>query len=92
MDDQEELIRKYEEVVEVAASIASIDHDINNQLMVFALVERRLQNAAQQYNDEKLLRSSQQVSEALDNIKRILSRLQNLKKLDLIKEKREKRE
>ncbi|HOU17787.1 MAG TPA: hypothetical protein P5028_00485 [Candidatus Marinimicrobia bacterium] len=92
MSDQEELIRKYEEVVEVAASIASIDHDINNQLMVFALVERRLQNAAQQYNDEKLLRSSQQVSEALDNIKRILSRLQNLKKLDLIKEKREKRE
>ncbi|HQQ86057.1 MAG TPA: hypothetical protein PKV46_09105, partial [Candidatus Marinimicrobia bacterium] len=67
MSDQEELIRKYEEVVEVAASIASIDHDINNQLMVFALVERRLQNAAQQYNDEKLLRSSQQVSEALDN-------------------------
>ena len=66
--------------------------NINNQLMVFALVERRLQNAAQQYNDEKLLRSSQQVSEALDNIKRILSRLQNLKKLDLIKEKREKRE
>jgi len=59
MNDQEELIRKYEEVVEVAASIASIDHDINNQLMVFALVERRLQNAAQQYNDEKLLRSSQ---------------------------------
>jgi hypothetical protein len=92
MSDQEELIRKYEEVVEVAASIASIDHDINNQLMVFALVERRLQNAAQQYNDEKLLRSSQQVSEALDNIKRILSKLQNLKKLDLIKEKREKRE
>jgi len=92
MSDQEELIRKYEEVVEVAASIASIDHDINNQLMVFALVERRLQNAAQQYNDEKLLRSSQQVSEALDNKKRILSRLQNLKKLDLIKEKREKRE
>jgi|GEM_PF-768362 hypothetical protein len=92
MSDQEELIRKYEEVVEVAASIASIDHDINNQLMVFALVERRLQNAAQQYNDEKLLRSSQQVAEALDNIKRILSRLQNLKKLDLIKEKREKRE
>ena len=92
MNDQEELIRKYEEVVEVAASIASIDHDINNQLMVFALVERRLQNAAQQYNDEKLLRSSQQVAEALDNIKRILSRLQNLKKLDLIKEKREKRE
>ncbi len=92
MNDQEELIRKYEEVVEVAASIASIDHDINNQLMVFALVERRLQNAAQQYNDEKLLRSSQQVSEALDNIKRILSKLQNLKKLDLIKEKREKRE
>jgi len=27
-----------------------------------------------------------------NNIKRILSRLQNLKKLDLIKEKREKRE
>ena len=79
MNDQEELIRKYEEVVEVAASIASIDHDINNQLMVFALVERRLQNAAQQYSDEKLLRSSQQVSEALDNIKRILSKLQNLK-------------
>mgnify|MGYP007111992200 CR=1 FL=1 len=92
MNDQEELIRKYEEVVEVAASIASIDHDINNQLMVFALVERRLHNAAQQYNDEQLLRSSQQVAEALDNIKRILSRLQNLKKLDLIKEKREKRE
>ncbi|HPC35634.1 MAG TPA: hypothetical protein P5268_08310 [Candidatus Marinimicrobia bacterium] len=92
MSDQEELMRKYEEVVEVAASIASIDHDINNQLMVFALVERRLQNAAQQYNDEKLLRSSQQVAEALDNIKRILSRLQNLKKLDLIKERREKRE
>ena len=60
--------------------------------MVFAPCRTPIAKCGATYNDEKLLRSSQQVSEALDNIKRILSKLQNLKKLDLIKEKREKRE
>jgi signal transduction histidine kinase len=88
MSSEEDLIRKYEKVVEVAASIAGIDHDINNQLTVFSLLQRRLQKAGEEYNDEKLLKSSQQIAEATENIKNILSRLQDLKKLELIKEKR----
>lgn len=90
MNSQEDLVRKYEEVVEVAASIAGIDHEINNQLTVFSLLQRRLQKAGEEYNDEKLLRSSKQVAEALENIENILSRLQDLKRLELIKEKRGK--
>ncbi len=83
---------KYKEVVEVASSIAGIDHDINNPLTIISLSIRRIKKAASEYNDTKLAKSSDQMTEAINAINGILVRLQKLKHLDLIKEKRKKQQ
>lgn len=83
---------KYKEVVKVASSIAGIDHDINNPLTIISLSIRRIKKAASEYNDTKLAKSSDQMTEAINAINGILVRLQKLKHLDLIKEKRKKQQ
>ncbi len=81
-------IEKYKEVVKSAASIASIDHDINNPLTIISLSIRRIKKASSEYNDLKLGKTSDQMTEAINSINGILVRLQPLKRLDLIKEER----
>jgi signal transduction histidine kinase len=83
-------IGKYKEVVKTAASLAGIDHDINNPLSVISLSLSRVKKAAVEYDDEKLSKSGNQMTEAINRINSILARLQELKKLELIKEEREK--
>ncbi|MCD6102279.1 MAG: histidine kinase, partial [Candidatus Cloacimonetes bacterium] len=77
-------------VVQTAANIAGIDHDINNPLSVISLSLSRVKKAAAEYDDEKLFKSSNQMTEAINKINGILTRLQELKKLELIKEERKK--
>lgn len=79
---------KFEEVVSVASSVAGIDHDINNPLTIISLSIRRVKQAAGEYGDEKLSRSATQMTEAINKINGILVRMQKLKRLDLIQEKR----
>jgi signal transduction histidine kinase len=80
---------KYKEVVSSAASIAGIDHDINNPLTIISLSIRRIKKAADEYKDLKLAKTSDQMIEAINSINGILIRLQSLKKLELIKAERE---
>ncbi|HEX38387.1 MAG TPA: histidine kinase [Candidatus Cloacimonetes bacterium] len=86
----EQRLKEYEEVVKVSAGIAGIDHDINNPLSIISLSLSRVKKAASEYNDEKLHKSSNQITEAINKINGILSRLQELKRLPLIKESRGK--
>ena len=81
---------QYQEVVRVGAKISGIDHDINNPLTIISLSIRRVKKAAQEHNDDKLLKSANQMSEAINNINGILVRIQELKRLELIKEERNK--
>jgi signal transduction histidine kinase len=77
-------LEKYKEVVSVAASLASIDHDINNPLTIISLSIRRVAKAAQDHKDDKLIKASDQMTEAINGINGILARLQKLKNLELI--------
>ena len=77
-------LEKYKEVVSVAASLASIDHDINNPLTIISLSIRRVVKAAQDYKDDILVKAGDQMTEAINGINGILARLQKLKNLELI--------
>ncbi|KQC07592.1 MAG: histidine kinase [Candidatus Cloacimonas sp. SDB] len=78
----------YKEVLKTAAAIAGIDHDINNPLTIISLSIRRIKKAASEYNDLKLSKTSDQMTEAINSINGILVRLQSLKRLEMIKEER----
>lgn len=84
------VIDNYQEVVRVASSISSIDHDINNPLTILSLSIRRIIKSAETHNDEKLAKSGNQMTEAINNINEILTKIQKLKKLKLIQEERKK--
>lgn len=86
----EKLLANYKEVVRVSASLAGIDHDINNPLSIISLSLSRVKKAASEYDDEKLHKSSNQITEAVNKINGILARLQKLKRLPLIKKARNK--
>lgn len=97
-EKQKELIQnkktleKYKEVASVAASLASIDHDINNPLTIISLSIRRVAKAAQDYKDDKLIKASDQMTEAINAINGILARLQKLKNLELIQKESKKQD
>ncbi len=86
----EKQIKDYKEVVQVSSNLAGIDHDINNPLSIISLSLSRVKRAASEYNDEKLHKSSNQITEAINKINGILVRLQDLKRLPLIKQARKK--
>ncbi|MCK4655091.1 MAG: histidine kinase, partial [Candidatus Cloacimonetes bacterium] len=86
--DNKKLLEQYKEVVKIASSIASLDHDINNPLTIISLSLRRINKAAHEYKDDKLEKSSNQMTEAINSINGMLVRFQKLKKLKLIQEER----
>ena len=79
-----EKIDKYKEVVKTAAEIAGIDHDLNNPLSVISLSVSRVKKASAEYKDERLSKSSNQITEAINRINGILVRFQELKRLELV--------
>lgn len=83
---------QYQEVVKIAASVAGIDHDINNPLTIISLSIRRILTAAAEYKDEKLEKAGNQMTEALNKINGLLTRFQKLKNLEMIKAERKKDE
>ncbi|MDP8267182.1 MAG: hypothetical protein P9L97_00515 [Candidatus Tenebribacter davisii] len=85
-----ELLDKYQEVVQESATIAGLDHDLNNPLTIISLSIRRIIQAAHDYNDEKLEKSGNQMTEAINSINDILMKFQKLKQLDLIQDERNK--
>lgn len=83
-------IDEYKEVVTAAAEIASLDHDINNPLTIISLSIRRIIKAAGDYKDEKLSKTGNQMTEAINHINKLLTRLQKIKNLKIIQEERDK--
>lgn len=92
ISDSQSHLEEYREVVRTAAAIAGIDHDINNPLTIISLSIRRIKKAAAEYNDLKLEKSGDQMTEAINAINGILVRLQKLKRLELVKEERQKQQ
>ncbi len=84
------LLDKYKEVVRESAEIAGLDHDLNNPLTIISLSIQRIIKASHDYNDEKLEKSGNQMSDAINKINELLFRFQKLKELDLIREERKK--
>jgi signal transduction histidine kinase len=76
--------------VQESATIAGLDHDLNNPLTIISLSIRRIIQAAHDYNDEKLEKSGNQMTEAINSINDILMKFQKLKQLDLIQDERNK--
>lgn len=83
-------ISKYQEVVESAAELSRLDHDINNPLTIISLSISRILISGKRYNDDKLIKYANQMSNAITSINNILSRLDKLKKLDIIQEHKRK--
>ena len=79
---------QYQQVVQQAAKLARIDHDINNPLTIISLSISRITMAGKKHQDEKLIKYAKQMEIALANIHEILQRVEDLKNLDLIKEQR----
>ncbi len=88
--NNKKLLEKYREVVRESAKIAGLDHDLNNPLTIISLSIQRIIKASHDYNDEKLEKSGNQMSEAINKINEIIFKFQNLKELDLIQEERKK--
>lgn len=84
------LLEKYREVVKESALVANLDHDLNNPLTIVSLSIRRIIKAANDYNDDKLEKSGNQMTEAINKINEILIKFQKLKQLELIQEERNK--
>ena len=80
------LLEKYREVVRESALISDLDHDLNNPLTIISLSIRRIIKAAYDYNDDKLEKSGNQMTESVNKINEILIKVQKLKQLDLIQE------
>lgn len=87
--EHSERIEKYREVVDAVTSIAGIDHAINNHLTVFSLSLRRIEKAGEECKDERLSKIGRMMADSIKGIKDSLLKFQDLKRLDLIKEKRE---
>jgi hypothetical protein len=72
--------------------MSSLDHDINNHLTVISLSTRRVKKAAEDYQDEKLQKSSVQMTEALKRIQTVLGEFEKLKHHELVARERMKRQ
>jgi signal transduction histidine kinase len=83
-------IDEYKEVVTAAAELVTLDHDINNPLTIISLSIRRIIKAAGDYKDEKLSKTGNQMTEAINHINKLLARLQKIKNLKIVQEERDK--
>ncbi len=79
----------YVEALKLAAQISHLDHDINNPLTIFSLSGRRIKNASEKYNDEKLKKTSDQIYDGVEAIKKHLLKIEDLKHLKIVQEFRE---
>jgi hypothetical protein len=77
-------VKQYEQLLQSLRDISSLDHDINNHLTVISLSLRRVSKAANDYGDEKLQKSAEQMNNALDKIAELLKNFHEFKQLDAV--------
>jgi len=79
------LLEQNRDLVQAACDIAHIDHDLNTPLCVISLSIGRVKRLGMEANNEQLLRTSNEVTEAINKINEILHRLGKLKTNALIR-------
>jgi hypothetical protein len=77
-------------LIQQAALLSTINHDINNQLTIFSLSVRSIRKCGIKYNDEKLTKIANQMEQALIEIEKTLTKIQPLKNNVLVKDFKEK--
>jgi hypothetical protein len=85
LQKNEQTLQKYRETAPLLKDIAHLDHDINTPLCVITLSLTRVKQAAANLHNEFLAKSSNEISEAVNNISELLKRLIPLKENDLLK-------
>jgi signal transduction histidine kinase len=78
-------VEKNQEMTPILKDIAHLDHDINTPLCVITLSLTRVKQAAASLHNEFLAKSSNEITEAVNNISELLKRLIPLKEHDLLK-------
>ncbi len=83
--ETERILKQSKELVKAGADIAHLDHDLNTPLCIISLSIGRVKRQGMMTNDESLLKSSNEITEALNKINAILQRLIPLKTNNLIR-------
>jgi signal transduction histidine kinase len=73
------------ELLEISSDIAHIDHDLNTPLCIISLSIGRVKRIGMETNDEAMLKTSNEITEAINKINHILQRLIPLKTNTLIR-------
>lgn len=84
LSNQETFNRKVDELVKTAKDVSELDHDLNTPLCIISLSLGRVKRYGLENKDEALLKSSNEITEALNRINQILQRLVPLKNCELI--------
>ena len=79
--------KELDELVTISESISHLDHDINTPLCVISLSLTRIKQAAAEFRNENLAKSSNEISAAINDISLLLRRLIPLKQNEFIKNK-----
>ena len=83
--ESKKLLTPRETLIPIAAEIAHIDHDLNTPLCIISLSIGRVKRLGMETNDESLLKTSNEITEAINKINHILQRLIPLKTHSLIR-------
>jgi len=79
INEYEEFTQQFQNFIPVLKDVAHMDHDINTPLCVITLSLGRIKRYAKEYQNEGLEKSNNEITDAVNKISLILSRLQSLK-------------
>jgi K+-sensing histidine kinase KdpD len=84
LKDQEAFAKQVDELIKTSKDVSDLDHDLNTPLCIISLSLGRVKRMGLENKDETLLKSSNEITEALNRINQILQRLVPLKNCELI--------
>lgn len=87
-DEEPQYYAQVEQLVDIAKRIAHIDHDINTPLCVITLSLSRVRRIGLETNSESLIKSNNEITEAVNRITDILRALDELKNCPLLEYRR----
>lgn len=84
ISELKEMQKQLETLLPILRNIAHIDHDINTPLCVITLSLGRVKRYANEYKNEGLVKTNNEITEAVNKISLILQRLYELKQHPLL--------
>lgn len=88
LDDDNEFQEQLRSLIDTASGIAHLNHDINTPLCVITLSLSRVKKIGMESGSEALLKSNNEITEAVNRISDLLGRLEDLKRNPLLDYKR----